>query len=72
MENIFKFDDSLQSGDGFLFQENLKKYDINVLKLDFISANRRIHNTNYGRQNKNQEFKDYASILRNKIRSKNG
>ena len=70
--DIFKFDDSLQSGDGFLFQENLKKYDINVLKLDFISANRRIHNTNYGRQNKNQEFKDYASILRNKIRSKNG
>ena len=68
--DIFKFDDSLQSGDGFLFQENLKKYDINVLKLDFISANRRIHNNNYGRQNKNQEFKDYASILRNKIKGK--
>lgn len=43
-------------------EENLK-----IKKLNFISTNRRVHDTNYGKTNQKREYQDYASVLRAKL-----
>lgn len=38
-----------------------------IERLDFISVDRRLHNNNMGRSMRQQEHKDYASLLRRKL-----
>ena len=47
---------------------NFAKHRIKVKKIDFVSSKRRIHDTNYGVMNSRNEFKDYAALLRAKLR----
>ena len=39
-------------------------------KIDFISTLRRVHSTNFGKTHQETEFKNYAAILRAKIKNK--
>lgn len=48
----------------------MKENNLEIKKLDFVSVNRRIHNTNFGRTHKEKEYQDYASILRAKLKRK--
>ncbi len=61
------FDESLKAGDIIDWNNKMRKNNLQIRKLDFISANRRIHNSNFGRTNKEKEYKDYAAILRANI-----
>lgn len=40
-----------------------------VVKLDLVSTDRRIHQTNFGRTDKAEEMKDYAAILRERLKA---
>lgn len=67
-EVIGLFDENLQAGDAIEWKNKMDKNNLPIKRLNFVSVNRRIHNSNYGRVNKGREYKDYASILRAKIR----
>lgn len=67
MEIIGGFDENLKTGQGVEFLLRCEKYNLKTLKLDFISAKRRLHNTNMGLTMRQQESKDYASLLRARL-----
>ncbi len=67
-EKIGLFDENVQAGEVISLMAKLEKYNIKLKRLDFISCNRRIHDTNYGKTNRKNEFKDYAALLRQKLR----
>ncbi|WP_413854263.1 glycosyltransferase family 2 protein [Candidatus Ruminimicrobium bovinum] len=70
-EKIGTFNESLKSGEIIDFQIRLKQKNINIKKIPVVISKRRLHNDNFGRTNKQQEFKDYLSILRTKINKQN-
>ena len=41
-----------------------------IRKIDLVSTDRRVHDSNFGRTRRNEQFKDFASVLR--ARLKNG
>lgn len=63
------FSENLKAGDVIEWRAKMDKNNLAIKKLNFVSANRRIHNFNFGRMHKEGEYKDYASILRAKIRA---
>lgn len=67
-DKVGKFDEALKAGDVVDFQIRLKQKNINVKKINVVTSNRRLHNDNFGRTNKHQEYKDYMTILRNKLK----
>ena len=67
-DKIGLFDTSIKAGEVISLTMKMKESNLNIKKIDFVSSNRRIHDTNYGKVNKKNEFSDYASILRNKLR----
>lgn len=62
------FDENLKAGDIIEWSGKMAKHNLQIKRLDLISVNRRIHNSNFGRTNKAKEYQDYASILRSKIK----
>lgn len=62
------FNESITAGEVIDWTAKMNERNLKIKKLNFISANRRIHNSNFGRTNKEKEFKDYASILRAKLK----
>ena len=65
------FEESVKAGEILDWQTKMDTNNLLIKKLPFVATNRRIHSTNYGRTNKDNEFKDYASLLRKKIQSNN-
>ena len=64
---IGKFDETITAGEIIELTNRLNQHQINVEKIDFVSSNRRIHDTNYGKTNQKAEFTDYAKLLRAKL-----
>lgn len=62
------FDENIKAGEIIDWTAKMNERNLKIRKLNFVAANRRIHNSNYGRTNKENEFKDYAAILRSKIK----
>ena len=48
----------------------MRQYGLDVKKIDMVSADRRVHGSNFGRTRRNEEFKDFAAILRARIAGK--
>ncbi len=48
----------------------MDNFNFKIKKIDFVSKNRRIHLSNFGQTNKKTEFKNYAAILRDRIKTK--
>ncbi len=67
-DKIGLFDESVQAGEIIALMNKFKDFNITIQKVDFVSSNRRIHDTNYGKTNQKNEFKDYASLLRARMR----
>lgn len=67
-DKIGLFNENLKAGEIIDWQIKMQEQGLKIKKLDFVSANRRIHNSNFGRTNKEKEFVDYAAILRSKIK----
>lgn len=68
-DKIGLFDESVQAGEIIALMNKFKDFNITVKKIDFVSSNRRIHDSNYGKMYKKNEFKDYTNLLRTKLLS---
>lgn len=62
------FNESLTAGEIIEWQSKMDSNGLKIKKIDFVSTMRRIHSSNYGKTNQNKEFKDYAAILRAKLK----
>ena len=67
---LVKMSEETITGDVIDLTERLKKHGLSIHKADFITCKRRIHNDNFGITNQADEYKDYATILRDKLRKK--
>ena len=67
---IGDFREDIITGDVIDLTNRLLKVGIDIKKIDFISCDRRIHASNYGRTNQKDEYKDYAKVLRERIKNK--
>ena len=64
------FDESVKSGEIIDWQTRMDSLGLRIKKIDFVSTRRRIHSSNFGRTDKKTEFRDYAAILRAKIKNR--
>lgn len=62
------FDESIKAGEIIDWQSRINLHNLPTKKIEHVSSNRRIHNSNFGKNNKSSEYKDYASILRSKLK----
>lgn len=67
---IGDFREDIITGDVIDLTNRLLHAGIEIKKIPFISCHRRIHSHNYGRTNQKDEYKDYAKILRERIKIK--
>lgn len=65
------FNESVHTGEIIEWQSKMDSAGLRIKKLDFVSTDRRLHSSNFGKTNKNTEFKNYAAILRAKLAAKN-
>lgn len=70
-DKIGFFNETVYTGEIIEWQSKMNSNNLEIKKLDFISTDRRIHNSNFGQTHKDTEFKNYASILRLKLATKN-
>lgn len=64
------FDEKLKAGEIIEWQSKMDAADLRIKKINYVSTDRRIHSSNFGKINRMAEFKDYASILRAKLCAK--
>lgn len=62
------FDESVIAGEVIDWQSKMDNNNLKIKKIDFVSALRRIHLTNFGKTHRKTEFKDYATLLKNRIK----
>ena len=65
---IGKFREDIITGDVIDLTNRLLRHHIEIKKIDFVSCYRRIHGQNYGCTNQSDEYKDYAKMLRERLR----
>ena len=69
-DTIGYLNESVHTGEIIEWQSKMNTKGYKIKKIDFVSTLRRIHSNNYGRTSQKSEFKDYAAILRSKLKSK--
>lgn len=62
------FTEDLATGQTMDFLLRAENAGLNIGRIPFVAVDRRLHNNNMGRTMQKQEHKDYASILRMKLR----
>lgn len=67
-DTIGYFNKSFQAGEIIEWQSKFDTNGLKIKKIDFVSTKRRVHSSNYGRTNQKTEFKNYAAILRAKLK----
>ena len=67
-DKIGLFDESVTAGEIIDWQTKMDRNGLKIKKLDLVSTNRRLHTSNFGKTQQKKEFKDYASLLRAKLR----
>ena len=67
-DTIGFFNESIHAGEIIEWQSKMDSNGFRVKKIDFISTMRRVHATNFGKTNQKTEFKNYAAILRAKLK----
>ena len=65
---IGPFPMDLVAGEILTWFDRMERNNLAIRKIDWISTDRRIHENNFGRQRRNDEFKDYAAILRARLK----
>ena len=69
---IGPFDTSLKAGEMISWFSRMEQNHLEVKKIDFVATDRRIHRTNFGQTSKEVEYKDYARVLRERIKALRG
>jgi len=67
-DTIGYFNESVYSGEIIEWQSKMDLNGFKIKKIDFVSTLRRVHSTNFGKTNQKTEFKNYAAILRAKLK----
>jgi glycosyltransferase involved in cell wall biosynthesis len=67
-EKIEAFTEDLATGQTMDFLLRAEQAGVRVRRIDFLAVDRRLHNNNMGRSMQQQENRDYAGILRMKLR----
>ncbi|MBQ3640955.1 glycosyltransferase family 2 protein [bacterium] len=67
-DTIGFFNESVHSGEIIEWQSKMDANGFKIKKINFVSTKRRIHSTNFGKTNQTTEFKNYAAILRAKLK----
>lgn len=67
-EKIGFFPEDIITGDVIDLTNRLARANIEIKKVDFVTCMRRIHGQNFGRTNQKDEYKDYAKLLRQRIK----
>lgn len=62
------FNESVTAGEIIDWQDKMDKNNLKIKKIDFIATDRRIHSSNFGKTQQNTEFKDYAALLRARMK----
>ena len=67
-DEIGLFSESRKTGEIIEWSTKMEAAGLRISKIDLVATDRRIHSTNFGRTDKDREFKDYASILRERLK----
>lgn len=62
------FTESINTGEILEWKGRMDAHGLTVKRLDLVSTDRRLHNTNYGRTDRRKEFRDYAAVLRARMK----
>ena len=65
---IGPFPTNLVAGEMIVWNDSMERNNLIIKKIDWVSTDRRVHENNFGRQRRNDEFKDYAAVLRARLR----
>ena len=62
------FREDIRSGEIIEWSKKMTEHGLKIKKTDMIATNRRIHDHNFGKTDRQTEFKDYAQILRSRLK----
>lgn len=68
-DRIGPFSENVHTGEIIEWFSRLEAQGMQVKKLDLVSTDRRIHQTNFGRTDKTEEMKNYAAVLRERLKA---
>lgn len=69
-DKIGLFNEAVHTGEIIEWQSKMEMNDLKIKKVDFVSTKRRVHSTNFGKTHQKTEFKNYAAILREKLKNR--
>lgn len=72
MDLIGPFNPQLNTGEILEWETRMSQNGLCIKKIDLVATDRRIHATNYGKTNREKEFRDYAMVLRARIMAAKG
>lgn len=68
-DRIGPFSENVHTGEIIEWFSRLEAQGMQVKKLDLVSTDRRIHQTNFGRTDKTEEMKNYAAVIRERLKA---
>ncbi len=66
-DTIGPFNENITAGEIIGWQSRMQQFNLQIKKIDYVSTQRRIHASNFGKTQAKKEFKDYTLLLRNKL-----
>lgn len=67
-DKIGFFNETVHTGEIIEWQSKMDTNNFKIKKIDFVSTMRRVHSSNFGKTHQKTEFKNYAAILRAKLK----
>ena len=68
-DKIGLFTEGVYTGEIIEWQSKMNEAGLKIKKVEDVAADRRIHLSNFGKTNRNTEFKNYAAILRERLKA---
>lgn len=68
-DRVGPFSENVRAGEIIEWFSRVESTGGKVIKLDLVSTDRRIHQTNFGRTDKTEEMKNYAAVLRERLKA---
>ena len=67
-DTIGPFSESIHTGEIIEWSTKMDANGFRIKKIDLVSTDRRIHHTNFGKTDGKVEMKNYASVLRERLK----
>lgn len=68
-DRVGPFTEGVRTGEIIEWFTRVEARGLKVMKLDLVATDRRIHQTNFGRTDRAEEMKNYAAILRERLKN---